>query len=121
MNANNRLNGVFPSFDLFSSKLFSRDRLIYIFSSCFSFHSANRRSKEGIKVHICKLNYIIFQTSTDLKAVVVVSDTSINNQVATSIAYIHTHDSPVIKTVHHTINVTLTEAKLFAIRCCGNH
>jgi len=43
-------------------------------------------------------------------------DTSIKNNVANSIAYIHVHNKPVIKTIHHAINVTTTEAKLFAIR-----
>ena len=116
VDANNRLNRLFPSFNPFSSKFSSEDRLIDIFS-CFSFHSVNRRSKEGIKVHIFKLNNITFQASTDSKAVVVVSDTSIKNQVATAMTHIYTHDSLVIKTIHHTINITLTEAELFAIRC----
>jgi len=116
VDANNRLNRLFPSFNPFCSKFSSEDRLIDIFS-CFSFHSVNRRSKEGIKVHIFKLNNITFQASTDSKAVVVVSDTSIKNQVATAMTHIYTHDSLVIKTIHHTINITLTEAELFAIRC----
>jgi len=47
----------------------------------------------------------------------VVTDTSIKNNVATSIAYIHVCDKPVIKTIHHAVNVLTTEAELFAIRC----
>ena len=42
VDANNKLNGVFPSFDLFSSKFSPEDRLIDILSSCFSFYSVNR-------------------------------------------------------------------------------
>jgi len=38
------------------------------------------------------------------------------NNVATSIAHIHIHDYPIIKMLHHAINVTSTEAELFAIR-----
>jgi len=37
--------------------------------------------------------------------------------MATSIAYIHVHDKPVIKTLHHAGNITSTKAELFAIRC----
>ena len=37
--------------------------------------------------------------------------------MAISIAYIHIYDIPVIKTLHHTVNITATEAELFAIRC----
>jgi len=47
---------------------------------------------------------------------IVVSDASIKNQVAMSITYIHIYNNPIIKTLHHTINVTSTEAELFIIR-----
>ena len=47
-------------------------------------------------------------------------DTSIKNQVATFITHIHVYDTPVIKTIHHAINVTSTEAELFVIRCSLN-
>ena len=42
---------------------------------------------------------------------------SIKNNVATSIVHIHMVDKPLTKTVHHAVNVTSTEAELFAIRC----
>jgi len=48
---------------------------------------------------------------------IVISDTSIKSQVATSITHIHIHDNPVIKTLHHVVNITSIKAKLFAIRC----
>ena len=47
---------------------------------------------------------------------VTVSDASIKNQVAISIAHIHVHDNPVIKMLYHAINVTSTEAELFVIK-----
>ena len=37
--------------------------------------------------------------------------------IAISIAYIYLHKKSVIKTIHHTVNVTFMEAVLFAIRC----
>ena len=48
---------------------------------------------------------------------VVVSDISIKNQVATSIAYIYVHNNPIIKTIHHVINIVSTKTELFTIRC----
>jgi len=114
------LNGIFPYFDLFSSKFSPTDKLIDIFPSYFSFHSMNRKYKESKKVYIHELNKIIFQVVMDSKSVVVVSDASIKNQVTILIAYVHTHDSSVIKTIYHAINITLTEAKLFTIRCSIN-
>ena len=44
-------------------------------------------------------------------------DASIKNNVATFITHIHMVDKPLTKTIHHAINVTSTEAELFAIRC----
>jgi len=47
---------------------------------------------------------------------IVISDVGIKNQAATTIAHIYVHDNPVIKSLHHAVNVTFTEAELFAIR-----
>ena len=47
----------------------------------------------------------------------VITDVSIKNNVTTSITHIHIYNR-LIKTLHHTVNVTFTEAKLFAIRYC---
>ena len=106
MDMDNKTNKIFSSFDSFNKEFFLGDRLIDIFPSHFSFHSTNRKSKESLKIHICELNNIILQASADVKSVVIVSDTNIKNQVATSIAHIHVHDSPIIKMVHHAINIT---------------
>ena len=79
MDMDNRTNKVFPSFDSFSSEFSPRDRLIDVFPSCFSFHFTNRKSKENIKAHICKLDKITLLLSTDPKSIVVILDTSIKN------------------------------------------
>ena len=52
----------------------------------------------------------------DPKTAVVVLDPNIKNQVAMSIAHIHVHKTSVVKTIHHAINITSTEAELFVIR-----
>jgi len=49
--------------------------------------------------------------------VIVVSDASIKNNIATSIAYIHSYFNPVKKTLHQAINITTTEVELSVIRC----
>jgi len=77
----------------------------------------NKKYKKGKRAYICKINETTLQILADSKTVVIVSDTSIKNQVVTSIAHIHIHDNPVIETLHHAVNVISTEAKLFAIRC----
>ena len=117
VDANNKLNRIFNSFNPFSCNFSLGNRLINIFPSHFSFYLSDRKNIESKKAHMCKLNKLILQMSVDPRTAVIVSDVSIKNQVATFITHIHVHDNPVIKTLHHTINVTSTEAKLFAIRC----
>ena len=111
---NNKFNKVFSSFSSFHCESLPGNRLIDIFPNHFSFHSLNRKSNDNIKSHLCKLNSIILQVLSDLHLVVVL-DTSIKNYVTTSISHVHLHDSPVIKTIHYTVNILSTEAKLFAI------
>ena len=41
---------------------------------------------------------------------------SIKNQIAISIAHVHSFRNSIIKTLHYIFNITTTEAKLFAIR-----
>ena len=53
----------------------------------------------------------------DSTIALIVSDASIRNQVATSILHVHVHNKPVIKTLHHAVNITSIEAELSAIRC----
>ena len=62
------------------------------------------------------LDSITINTSNDPHFSIVIADTSIRNNAATSISHIHSHNSPVIKTIHQVVNVMSTEAELFAIR-----
>jgi len=119
VDTNNRLNGIFHSFDPFNNKFkFSPgNRLIDMFPSCFSFYLSDKKSAETRKIHLCKLDEIIFNASTDPKTAIIILDVSIKNQITTSIAHVHIHDSPVIKTIYHAVNITSTKAKLFTIRC----
>jgi len=113
---NNELNEVFLSFSPFNPEFLSGNRLIDIFPNCFSFHLSNRSNSQDIKYNLRHLDNITIQVSSNSHSVVVVSDASIKNQVATSISHIYSHDKPVIKTKHHVIRVTSIEAELFTIR-----
>ena len=63
-----------------------------------------------------QLDDMTIQASTP-HTVIVVSDASIKNDIATSISYIHICNQLLVKTVHHVAFVTSTEVELFAIRC----
>jgi len=58
--------------------------------------------------------------SVDHSHTLVIPDMGIKNNVATSITYVHIYDKPIVKMVYHVVNITSTEAKLFAIRCSIN-
>jgi len=60
------------------------------------------------------------KSSSNLSHVLIIIDASIKNNIATSISYIHIQDESITKTLYHAVNVTSTEAKLFAIRCNVN-
>ena len=112
----NRFNEVFPSFDPFNKEFALGSYIFDTFPSCFSFHPFNKQRNESLKTHICHLNNISIIFSSDSSYTLVVTNASIKNNVATSVAHIHVYDKPVIKTIHYTVNVTSIEAKLFVIR-----
>ena len=110
------MNGIFKLFNSFNLEFSSGNRLVDLFSSCFSFIYSDRKSINSRKLHIRKLNKVVFNTSMNPKSPIIVSDMSIKNNIVTSITHIHTYNSPVIKTIHYTTNIISTEAELFAIR-----
>ena len=112
----NRFNEVFPSFSSFNYKFLPRNRLIDIFPNFFSFHTLNRKSNNNVKSYLLKLNHLTLQALSDSWSVVIITDASIKNQVATLISHIYSHDRLAIKTVYYAINVMTTKGRLFVIR-----
>ena len=53
---------------------------------------------------------------SDFKIVIVILNASIKNNVVISISYGCSSHNIIAKTIHHTINFTMTEAELFTIR-----
>ena len=114
IDSNNKLYGVFPSFFPLNPEFILGSRIINIFPDKFSFNLASK----GKNASTCsqQLDDMTIQASTP-HTVIVVSDASIKNDIATSISHIHICDQPLVKTVHHVAFVTSTEVELFAIRC----
>ena len=113
----NRFNKVFPSFDLLNKKYFPGSCLINIFPSYFSFYSFNKYSSNNLEDCSHQLDDIAIMSLLNYLYALVISNAGIKNNMAISIAYIHVYNKPIIKMIHHVVNVILTEAKLFAIRC----
>lgn len=91
--------------------------LIDVFSRYLSFYYANHRNKKNKTTHIHNLDEYVFNALTDSKSVIVISNTSIKNNVAISIMYVYLFLNSIKKIIHHTVNIMTIEAKLVTIRC----
>ena len=110
----NKKNEFIPPFDPFNQEFSPGNCLIDSFSDKISFHSWEK----NVKNYIQNLDVLMLRVLSDSSISLVVSNASVKNNVTTSISHIHMHNKPVIKTLHHAMNVTFTEAELLAI-CCG--
>jgi len=117
VDVDNYLNGIFPFFNFLNCEFSPSFKLIDNFPSHFSFYQANHKDKESKTAYLCKLNNIFTNILLDPKFIIVVSDTSIRNNVAMYILHIHSYPNIIRKTIYYAVNVTITEAELFAIRC----
>jgi len=108
----NRCNEFLSSFSPFYEEFSLGKRLIDSFLDYFSFHFQT----QDVKNHLYNLDNIIINVSSDPHSSIIISNASIRNNVATSILHIYSHDKPVIKIIHDVVNITTTEAELFAIR-----
>ena len=117
VNSNNCFNEIFYLFDSLNKEFYPEYQLVNSFSDQFSFHKADHSSIDSKKHHCKCLNEIIFNISSNPNSIIIVSNASIKNNIATSISHIHFFNSLLKKTIHHTIHVMSIEAELFAIRC----
>ena len=109
--------GIFPSFAPLHQKFIPGQHILDIFSDCFSFNLVDKKEKDNICAQ--KLDNLVLRNSLPSSALIV-TDASIKDNIATSIAHVHQANSPLIKTVHHAVFVTSSEAELFAMRCSIN-
>ena len=116
----NRFNRIFPSFISLHSEFSSSYRVINNFSDCFSFNLFNKHHDNDKKICIQQLDNIVIESSNSPSTAIVVMNTSVKNDITTSISHMHTYNNPITKTLHHIVYITSTEAELFAIRCSIN-
>jgi len=117
----NRFNEVFPVFDSINPEFHPSNRIMDLFPNCFSFHLFSRSSNCSFKSRIQQLDALAIEFSFSSSDTLVITDASVKNNVASSIAHIYVFNKPVVKTIHCTINVTSSEAEFFTIRCGINH
>ena len=86
VDANNRLNSIFNSFDPFNPEFSPDNRLVDLFSNHFLFFHSDRKSVNSRKLHLRKLDEVVFNALIDHKSAIIISDVSIKNNIMTLIA-----------------------------------
>ena len=109
--------GIFPSFSPIDPEFSPGNRITDIFSNRFSFNLVNKKVENCNKIRGQELDKMVLRCSSDSQTALVITDTSIKNDIATSISHIHSYNRPLVKTVHYASFITSTEAELFMIRC----
>ena len=112
--------GIFPSFIPLDSEFSPGHCIIDNFSNRFSFNLVNKKEKNQNHLHSQELDNMVLCCSSEPHSALMITSASIKNDIATSISHIHSVDWPLVKTVHHALFITSTEAELFAIRCSIN-
>ena len=112
----NCFNKVFPSFDPINPELFPGHRIINIFANHFSFKLFSKQANYSVMSWVQELDRIAIESSDSTLTALIISDASIKNNVATSIAHIHIKNKPITKTLYYALNVMSTEAELVTIR-----
>ena len=117
IDSSNKSYGIFPSFSPLDPEFLPGHHIIDKFSNRFLFNLVNKNEKNHKKTRGQELDELTLHCFSDPNTVLVISDASVKNDIATSISHIHSFNRPLIKTVHHASFVTSTEAELFMIRC----
>jgi len=120
VNLANRVNECFSFFNPLNLEFSPGLRVIDNFSDRISFNLFNKEKDD--KSHTQLLDEMVLKSSSSSSVAIIAFDTSIKNNVAMSIAHIHTHDKPLINTIHHAVNVTSIEVELLdviSIKLCA--
>ena len=120
VNMDHCFNKLFPSFDSFNSEFVPGYRVIDTFSNWFSFYLFIKYKEDNFESYIHQLDCLAIEFSSNPSHALIIIDASIKNNITTSISHIYIHNKPLTKTLHHAVNVTSTEVKLFAIQCSIN-
>ena len=75
-----------------------------------------KSSKNSFKSHSLLLSDLTISSSLNFLYTLVVTNTSVKNNVAISIAHVYICNKDIIKTIHHIVNILSSEAKLLTIR-----
>ena len=90
---------------------------LILFLVIFHFTKQITETKKVRLLIFTNLTKKVLNALSNSKPVIIVSNTSIKNNVIMSIIHTHLFSNPINKTIHHAAGIISMEAKLFAIRC----
>jgi len=117
VDTNNHLNQVLPAFNCLNRKSSLGFCLIDNFPDHFVFHTIDCKDAEARTAHHNKLNNIFKDLFQSNNTILIISDTSVKNNIIILVSHIRREHEIIKKTIHHVINIMFTETELFAIRC----
>ena len=106
--------GIFLSFTPLHQEFTPGHHISDKFSDCFSFNLVDKKEKDNIRTQ--ELDNLVLQNSLP-SSTLIVTDASIKDNITISVVHVHQANSLLIKTVHHAVFITSSEAELFAMRC----
>ena len=109
---NHRLNQILPAFDNLNKELSPGFWLVDTFSNHFSFKHKDAKARTA---HLNKLENVYRASKDDPNTLFIISDASLKNNVATSVTHIQQGQALITKAIYHAMNISTTEAELFAI------
>ena len=114
---NNCINKVFPFFNKLYKELSPGFQLVDNFPDCFSFCIVKYKDIEVKNAHIHTFDKIFENSFLNPNTILVIPNTSINNNIAILILNIQSGRDILARTIHHMTNITFMEVELFLIRC----
>ena len=121
VDTNNCLNKIFSAFNSLNKELSPSFYLVDTFSDHFSFHLVNCKDTDIRIAYYNNLKNIYENPHNNHEFILIITNVSIKNNIATSVSHIWREHKIIVKTIHHAINVLSTKAKMFAIRCGISH
>ena len=87
------------------------------FHNYFSFNTVKCKDAKARTAHLNQLKNVYQRSSNSHDIIFIISDTSVKNNIVTSVSYIQRKHNIIRKTIYHAMNISSTKAKLFIIRC----
>jgi len=116
VNINHCLNQILLVFNNLNKKLSPGFCLVDIFPNHFSFNVVKCKDAKVRATHLNKLKNVYRASKDDPNTLFIISHSSLKNNIVTSITHIWWGQALITKAIYHAMNISTTEAELFAIR-----